>query len=202
MIKPKIFVSYPKNPNLKNYITSLNSSGFVTELDNFAECDGLILVGGGDLSPCLYKKPNKLSKNVDLDRDIFELFLVHKFHSKNKPILGICRGIQVLNVYFGGTLKQDVKNHSSNLGDDLYHAVSCKRFMQKLYGEKTIVNSNHHQTIESLGKGLLVCALSVDGEIEAIEKNNVIACQFHPERMNDFSLLGNKIFDYFRSFFN
>ncbi len=202
MTCPKIFISYPKNPNLENYISSLSSCGFSAMLDSYNDCDGLLLLGGGDVSPCLYKKPNTLANNVDLDRDIFELFLIHKFYKNRKPILGICRGIQILNVYFGGTLKQNVKNHSHTLGDDIFHKVSCQNFMKTLYGNETIVNSNHHQTIDKLGSFFKVSARSFDGEIEAVEYKNIIACQFHPERMNCLDCSGIKIFDYFRTFFN
>ena len=190
---PKIFIS---NYVSSNYENALSSCGFKFSYECFDECDGLLLPGGGDIAPCLYGEANEASYNIKLKLDIFELFLIRKFLSRNKPILGICRGMQVINTFFDGTLTQDMKGHSGN--KDIQ--TPCKFYgeFKNCYGEKDYVNCNHHQAIKKLGKNLKIGAISSDNIIEAVYSNKIIATQFHPERSNNLAVfkLFLKMFNY------
>lgn len=179
---PLIFIS---NFVSENYENALSSCGFGFSYDDYDRCDGLLLPGGGDISPCLYGQTNQASKNINLKLDIFEMFLLEKFLSKNKPVLGICRGLQVINVFFGGTLKQEVRGHSGK--NDV--PVLCSFFgeFKKFYGEKAFVKCSHRQAVAKLGKDLNVAALSKDNVIEAVIGENIVATQFHPERSGNLS---------------
>lgn len=147
--------------------------------------DGLLLSGGGDLSADLFGQQKHIkSSPPDQRRDTEEFALIQAFCAKKKPILGICRGIQVLNVFFGGDLVQDVPNHNNIL-----HEIKLMpdTFLNKLYGNEITVNSYHHQAIGRLAYGFSALAYSKDGVIEAIMHNKlpILAVQWHPERMID-----------------
>lgn len=135
-----------------------------------------------DINPSRYHKPNTSSYRVSDYQDKEQLKLIKKFVKAGKPVFGICRGEQLINVYFGGTLKQNISNHGSGL-----HNIKTKSGsrMRRLYGKKTSVNSSHHQAVQKLGKGLTATAWAEDGTIEAIEydKLPVFAVQWHPELM-------------------
>lgn len=161
--------------------------------------DGLILAGGGDVSPHLYGQKNTQSVGIDLERDYTELYLIKKFTSENKPILGICRGLQIINVFFGGTLTQHVEGHSQVKGKDIYHSAYnfIDSFTHKIYGKSTLVNSAHHQVVKQLGNNLIPSCVDENGYIEGFFSNNhpIFATQFHPERM----INGGKIIKFFCS---
>ncbi|MEY2988093.1 MAG: hypothetical protein RJB13_1614 [Pseudomonadota bacterium] len=165
-----------------------------------SELDGLILQGGADLCPESYGEPflNKERWPGDKYRDAYELRLVDYFFKKHRPILGICRGFQLLNVYFGGTLCQDIatelnttlEHRNALTYDRIHHSVllSDSGWLSGLYGKERVeVNSVHHQAIKKLGKDLCVDALSEsDGIIEAFthsahEEHFVAGVQWHPE---------------------
>lgn len=193
---------------LKNYVLALKKHGITPCFDQNENCDGLILTGGGDVKPCLYNKMGVPSTMVDLQRDITELYLIKKYLSERKPIVGICRGLQIINVFFGGTLKL-VKNqiiHSRTGGKkDKIHANKSINgtFCQNLFGNLFTVNSAHHQCVDQLASALKPCALSVDGEIEAVSFSGGFAVQFHPERMGSaFNNRGELIFEYYKTLLN
>lgn len=174
-------------------------------LSDLSSYDGLILVGGGDLDPELYGQVNTNSKNIEKEFDEKCMQCLEYFTKSHKPVLGICKGIQLINVYFGGTLKQDISNHNF---PELMHAhkVICNNISPLMcyYGNEFEVNSLHHQCIDKLGTGFKIIALSEDNVIEAIQKENIIAVQWHPERLlnNDFNTLeGKKIFEIFKDLF-
>lgn len=173
--------------------------------------DGLVITGGCDINPTFYcEKP--LNENDDFFSrlDDFEITLIKSFYKKNKPILGICRGLQIINVCFGGSLYQDINselnlNHNpfdydENKNDqDFVHKVNFNDdgLLQNIFGKEYGVNSYHHQAIKKLADGFLIEASSDDGIIEAISlKKDIIAVQWHPEK-----LLGDKkhleLFKYF-----
>lgn len=137
----------------------------------------LLLSGGGDIQPELYGQKSTHSRSIDLNRDILELCMLDAFLERGKPVLGICRGIQVINIYFGGTLHQHIDGHSQINDKDSLHTVEWN-------GKIVEVNSAHHQVIDRLGSGLKVTAMSPDGFVEAVahETLPVIAFQWHPER--------------------
>lgn len=153
-------------------------------------CDGLIVTGRSiDINPKYYGEESIEETNLgnyNLE-DELDFSLIKSFHKLNKPILGICAGIQSINVCFGGSLYQDIQNHSSK--EELkMHSINIEKdsFLEKCYKtNKLKVNSFHHQAINKLAQDFKVIATSEDGIIEAIEYNNIIGVQWHPEQMMD-----------------
>jgi len=159
--------------------------------------DGLVLQGGADVSPLTYgEEPLEHRWAGDRLRDVYEIELVHEFIDAGKPVLGICRGLQIINVAFGGSLYQDVATqlpgslrHVTDAYESNTHDISITAGsgLARLYPDRTRarVNSIHHQSINVLGRGLAVEARAEpDGVIEAIrhsEKRYVFATQWHPE---------------------
>ena len=152
--------------------------------------DALLLTGGGDLEPSLFGE-TKLNDTVNIDpaRDAFEMPLVRAFLAAGKPIMGICRGEQVINVAMGGTLYQDLREQLGFVHYDpkLRHFVHTTEgsVLRRLFGETFRVNSTHHQAVRDLGEGLRATALSPEGIIEAYEHEAlpILGTQFHPERL-------------------
>lgn len=163
-----------------------------------ALCSGLLLSGGDDLDPSAYGEAQSWHCGAICPlRDSFELALCKEFLRLRKPILGICRGIQVLNVALGGTLYQDLQ---SEYADSIAHRQkqrSCCHShpvqlaegsrLAALYGADTLaVNSHHHQAVRQPGAGLIISAAAPDGVIEAVEHAELPFCigvQWHPERL-------------------
>ena len=155
-------------------------------------CGGLVLCGGGDIESALYGQEDRGSQPPDRERDRAELELFRAFFQAGRPILGICRGMQLINVALGGTLIQDLPRsqrarHTAPEGD-LVHRVSALEgsLLHCLYGPAFQVNSAHHQAVDAPGKGLRVTARSEEGLPEAVDWNErrIMAFQFHPERMS------------------
>lgn len=150
-------------------------------------CDGLLLPGGADLNPKLYHQQPDPSVTEFFDEiDTLDLNLIQAFKKQNKPILGICRGLQILNVAFGGTLIQDIPNHDQGVDrHQMTHPVTISKDCElyPLVGDTLQVNSLHHQIIDQLGEGLKAAAYSPEGYIEAIEYPNILAVQWHPEAL-------------------
>jgi putative glutamine amidotransferase len=160
-----------------------------------------LLTGGSDIHPVRYGKNSYLPycKNIDEKRDELELLIIQLAFENRIPVLGICRGLQALNVAFKGTLIPDIPEFSKSTvphtgSEDVYHRVNVREKSQlfTMTGVSTeIVNSSHHQAIDTLARGFSAVAHSPDSLIEAIEADPsihpfCIAVQWHPERM-DFS---------------
>lgn len=173
--------------------------------------DGLYFSGGGDVDPLIFNEdPIKEMGNIDHRRDEFELKLFKKAAEKNMPILGICRGEQVINIGAGGSVYQDIhaqregtKGHSpkSSSGNYAYHSAKIMKDT-KLYSllgtEEININSYHHQAVKEVADGYKVSALAKDGIIEAIESEKhdfIIGIQWHPELMFDRYPVFLKIFE-------
>ncbi len=173
--------------------------GPVSIADLANELDGLILEGGSDVSPKNYgETPLKPEWNGDYIRDVYETQLLKEFVKQGKPVLGVCRGAQLINVAYGGTLYQDIatqiptaRNHrDAEIYDQNFHMIQIlsSSGLSKIYPEKTTAKTNtiHHQAIKDLGKGLIAEAIcSEDQVIEAIRLDSpndwVFATQWHPE---------------------
>lgn len=153
-------------------------------------CDGLIVTGSvHDVHPSYYNEEALPDKKYEFDEYPFVRDVVKAFNNKKKPIFGICAGIQEINVIFGGSLHQKINNHS--MRDGTMHTVLLDEssILYEVFGQKEVeVNSYHNQAINRLADGFKVTAISKDGTIEGIERDNIIAVQWHPEVLMDIKL--------------
>ncbi len=179
----KIFLPMPGQ---NRYSDALAALGAQVETDAPEGCAALLLPGGGDLHPSLYGQEDRGSTNIDEQRDRAELALMRRFTGLQLPVLGVCRGCQLVNVFFGGTLHQDIPGHS-RLGqaDRMHGSYTDDPVLNALYGTRFPVNSSHHQAVDRLGSGLHVIQWADDGTVEAIRHETlpVFCVQWHPERL-------------------
>ncbi len=187
-----ILISVGRDADPGNYIQAVEGAGgrpFAAYLPAETDFDGLILAGGGDIHPSLFGQKNCGSRDVDFARDRAELALLEAFAAAGKPVLGICRGHQLVNVWAGGGIIQDLGEHNAvhrREGSDKIHLVMARSgLLRALYGPRFWANSAHHQGVGPVGKGLQVTARAADGVIEAMEHDRlpIFTTQFHPERM-------------------
>lgn len=183
-------------------IPSIQAGGLIEACDlriaQYVEAlDGLVLQGGADVSPTTYgEAPMRPEWDGDRIRDEYELQLVRAFVAAGKPVLGICRGLQLINVAFGGTLYQDIgvqrghgRHYDPDAFDQHFHDVELTpgTALARSYGEcrRGRVNSIHHQAVKDLADGFVVEAQSVpDGVVEAIRwtgPSYLAGVQWHPE---------------------
>ena len=172
--------------------------------DEMDECDGVIFSGGEDLHPALYGKPEfELDyglKEIIPERDQFEYQVIAKAFSSKKPVLGICRGLQLINVFLEGTLVPDIPAvlnstaHGKKNGVDQTHFIRVvpNTLLFDICGlELGTVNSAHHQSVDKPGDLLKISAYSEPSIVEAMEwkdplnKSWLLMVQWHPERMSD-----------------
>ena len=164
----------------------------------YANIDGLLLTGGGDIHPKYFNQAYHPSlKYVSEARDELELPLCRKAIEDDLPVFGICRGIQVMSVAMQGSLYQDVPSQfmdplthpAKNSSEDSEHKIEIEpdSLLSKLLNKSSDeVNSAHHQAVDGIGEGFITMARSADGVIEAIEnpsKRFALGVQYHPERM-------------------
>ena len=170
-------------------------------------CDGLLLPGGGDMDPKFYGQARiPACGEPNLLRDAAEPLLLRAFLAADKPVLGICRGIQVMNAVLGGDLYQDIKPFEHLSHNDHWakvHTVTVRRgtLLSRILGQDTVlVNSQHHQAVDRVAPGFTLAALSEDGIVEAIEKPDAGFClgvQWHPEWLSDADPAMQGLFDAF-----
>ena len=183
----------------------------------YEELDGVFLPGGADIDPASYgRDPHPLCDKTDPARDEVELALARWALADDKPVLGVCRGLQLLNVAAGGTLYQDIREQrpdalkhdyfpfggSGFTRDFLAHEVTVaegSRLASLLGAGALRVNSMHHQAIRELGRGLTATAVSPDGLVEALEGPGlfVLGVQWHPEALTDTDAPSRRLFEEF-----
>ena len=175
----------------------LRATGDKAEIERMLDgCDLLLFTGGEDVEPSRYgEKPSPKLGKVNARRDAWEFAVLDVAVPRRKPLFGICRGCQLLNVYFGGTLWQDLPSefegcrpggHYLKDGGEHNAVFEPDSWVAKSTGlQTTDVNSTHHQAVKTLGRGFRVTARSPDGVVEAIENADypAAAVQFHPERL-------------------
>jgi putative glutamine amidotransferase len=190
----------------------------LNNIEEIKNCTHLLLTGGEDVHPRFYNQPEMLkycaTTDMDEARDEFEWQVLEQAQQKALPLLGICRGLQIANVFFGGTLIPDLPsfgkfNHSKfEEGKDRYHSilVDANSLLNRItHRDNGIINSAHHQSAGMIGKGLVANSFSPDGVVEGIERKSaadgawLLLVQWHPERMrdknhNEFSLNVRKAF--------
>lgn len=209
----KIVIGISEGPKYYNYenwvntepeVETIKLSYHLNNIEEINKCDGVILAGGGDINPQLYHQPGFLAyidpKDIDEKRDEFEWKIMQHIEENQKPLLGICRGLQFVNVYYGGVLLPDIPsfgkfNHAKfEEGKDREHKVDVdtNSLLYQITGEERgLINSSHHQSVDIPGFGLVASALSPDGIIEGMERKEkdgkpyLMLVQWHPERMAD-----------------
>ena len=171
--------------------------------DELSRCDGLFMTGGEDVHPKYYNKNEYVQQfglsDFDEKRDEFEIDLLQSWQSSKIPLLGVCRGLQLVNVFLGGTLIPDLPsfgkfNHSKKLKEPRYHPIEIDpnsllwSVVKTTSGEVTSV---HHQSIDRIAAGLVTNAITTDGVIEGVEWLNpvgkipMLLVQWHPEALAD-----------------
>ena len=191
----------------RNYAEAVRVAGALpfiapyTDIDGVSQlvamADAVILTGGHDVNPLIYgEELQKGIQGISNERDAFDLKLIEEVLKQGKPMLGICRGMQLINAYLGGTLYQDI--YKANVAklehvsfDTLSvgaHHITIKEqsFLHRATGlKKMLVNTEHHQAVKDIAEGFKVTAKSSDGIIEAMEDvhRKIYLVQFHPEAM-------------------
>lgn len=191
-----------------DYVTSVLKAGGVPMIlpiiddkevikNQVENVDGVLITGGSDVNSLIYgEEPTEKMGDIEHERDSFDIAVLKTALSLGKPVLGICRGLQIINVVSGGTLNQDLSfidgsyiKHSQESKNSLQaHSVDIydKTKLKDIMGESVITNSFHHQSVKNIAPGFIASAVSKDGVIEAIEKIGkefVIGVQWHPEVM-------------------
>lgn len=193
---PRILISGSAG-KMDNYIRAVEAQGGTADARyapwvNAAAYDGLILGGGGDITPALFGAADSgLNREIDPLRERSDLAVIRAFIAQHKPILGICRGMQMLNAALGGTIEQDLGQrneiHSGTAAGDRFHLVTAKKgtLFYKLYGPEFTVNSYHHQAVLVPAEGFCITCHAPDGTPEGMEHESlpVLATQWHPERL-------------------
>ena len=209
MTSPRLLIAGPSG-QVQNYLSAFSALGAVCRTLNNAmpekrlidpaeplpvffpepsdSYDALVLPGGGDIDPFLFHQENQGSRAIDPGLDRLQLFLLRSFLKKELPVLGICKGMQLINVCLGGGIIQDLPTAGQHeyIGKDQIHPTYTQKgsFLHTLYGESFPVNSAHHQGLGRTGSNLRITQTAPDGVAEAVEhmKKPVLGVQWHPER--------------------
>ncbi len=190
-MKKILIAGYPEKTT--NYENALIKSGAtpVTSLHVpfTEEYDALLLPGGGDIDPVLFGQLNSGSREIDSALDRIQLMILKDFVKEKKPILGICKGMQLINIFFGGDIFQHLPSSPSHeyIGHDQAHYSLAPKhsFLSNLYGMHFPVNSAHHQGCHTPGKNISFIQYAEDGVVEGLQHNKlpIAGVQWHPERM-------------------
>lgn len=177
----------------RNYESALEHIGISYEtslhVPDLSLYDGLLLPGGGDIDPRLFGQLSAGSRAFDPKLDRIQLGILDAFVGEKKPVLGICKGMQLINIYFGGDMVQHLPSagaHEYIEEDQLHETWALKgSFLERLYGEKFVVNSAHHQGVGAPGRGISYVQSAADGVVEGLvhESLPVYGVQWHPERL-------------------
>ena len=196
----------------ENFIAALRALGAdgtaVLDETRFDTYEGLILPGGADIDPALFGEENHGSRTIERERDLRQLEILDLFVKAGKPILGVCKGHQLLNVYFGGKLCQHIpeyKTHQWIQHDQAHGSRSLPGcFLARLYGSEFPVNSAHHQAVITPATGFRAIQWAPDGVLEAMAHTTlpIVGVQWHPERMclshrREDTVDGLKVFEWF-----
>ena len=190
-MKKILIAGYPELT--KNYENAIASSGALPvtslQLPDITEYDGLILPGGGDVDPKLFGQLNHGSRVIDPELDRLQLAILKSFVLFKKPVLGICKGMQLINIYFGGDIIQHLptcETHQYNGQDQIHGATAyTDSLLYHLYGKTFVINSAHHQGVDMKGQGIHYQQFSPDGVVEGLchDYLPIHGVQWHPERM-------------------
>lgn len=191
-MKIAIFGRKSLTANYENYLHRSSFFAFTTlDPDTLSDCDALVLPGGGDITPAFFGEHNTASVNIDTELDILQLEAFKRCMRLRLPVLGICKGMQLINVALGGTIIQNLESASLHRFQetDQYHdtVISESSCLYRLYGRTALVNSAHHQAVGRLGTGLSpIQWCPDDGCVEAIvhETLPLLGLQWHPERLD------------------
>jgi len=179
-----------KTGNYENALRRLGA-GFQTALHvpDISLYDGLILPGGGDIDPRLFGQLLAGTRFFDPELDRIQLGILEAFVTEKKPVLGICKGMQLINIYFGGDIIQHLSTamaHEYTGKDQFHESVAVKgSFLAELYGQHFMVNSAHHQGVGAPGRGISYVQFAKDGTVEGLAHGSfpVFGVQWHPERL-------------------
>ncbi len=190
-MKKILIAGYPQQTkNYENAIKALGAYPVTTlHVPDITQYDGLILPGGGDIDPKLFGQLNHGSGPIDAKLDRLQLSILKEFIPEQKPVLGICKGMQLINVFFGGDIHQHLSafaRHQYN-GEDQVHETFTEKgcLLHRLYGSSFFVNSAHHQGVDTPGHGIRYIQFCPDAVVEGLVHTYlpVAGVQWHPERM-------------------
>lgn len=218
-----LFKGYPRLMLNRDYPRSVEQAGGIPLVLPLSEnydvvreqvrrVDAVLLSGGQDVNPLYYgQEPHEKLANISPERDAFEVLVLKAAVELGKPVMGICRGSQIMNAYFGGTLFQDnsmkegayIKHaQAANPQEPIHHVdVEADSFLAKAVGKTSfLINSFHHQSIDKVAPGFKAIAQARDGVVEGIESTGdhfMFAVQWHPEMMSRENTESQAIFSAF-----